>query len=148
MKPIGPLMWEHLTIERILSLFQAKSSWMQQENSIDLIFIDTSVDFMRTYADRTHHGKEEEILFRDLYRKKLSPEHARMMTELIEDHKYTRTLTGRLVEVKEKYVNGDKAALRDVVSCLKALAEFYPPHIEKEDKHFFFSIMDYFSKEE
>jgi aminoglycoside phosphotransferase family enzyme len=31
---------------------------------------------------------------------------------------------------------------------VKALVEFYPKHIEKEDRHFFLPIMDYFSKEE
>jgi len=28
-----------------------------------------TVDFFRTYADSTHHGKEEDILYRDLIKK-------------------------------------------------------------------------------
>ena len=35
-----------------------------------------------------------------------------------------------------------------MTDCLKTLTEFYPGHIEKEDKHFFFPIMEYFSKDE
>jgi hemerythrin-like domain-containing protein len=31
---------------------------------------------------------------------------------------------------------------------LKELAEFYPKHIEKEDKNFFFPCMEYFTKNE
>jgi len=38
--------------------------------------------------------------------------------------------------------------VQDVIACLKELSEFYPRHIEKEDKHFFFPILGYFSKAE
>jgi len=31
---------------------------------------------------------------------------------------------------------------------LEKLAAFYPEHIKKEDKHFFFPVMEYFSREE
>jgi hemerythrin-like domain-containing protein len=31
---------------------------------------------------------------------------------------------------------------------LESLAEFYPKHIEKEDRHFFIPVMKYFSEEE
>ena len=33
---------------------------------VDPVFIDTAVDFIRTYADRCHHGKEEDLLFKAL----------------------------------------------------------------------------------
>jgi hemerythrin-like domain-containing protein len=31
---------------------------------------------------------------------------------------------------------------------MKALVEFYPKHIEKEDMHFFIPCMEYFSEQE
>ena len=148
MKPIGPLMWEHRLIERLLKLFECQIIKIRQENSIDPVFIDNAVDFIRTYADRTHHGKEEDILFRDLAKKQLSAEHSRIMGELVEEHKYARKVVGKLVEAKEKILMGNKAAVQDIIACLKELSEFYPKHIEKEDKHFFFPLLDYFSKDE
>jgi hemerythrin-like domain-containing protein len=45
-------------------------------------------------------------------------------------------------------VGGDKAALSEIVSLMKQLAEFYPRHIEKEDKVFFKPAMKYFTKKE
>jgi hemerythrin-like domain-containing protein len=45
---------------------------IKNENRVKLLFIDTAVDFIRTYADRCHHGKEEDILFRNLAKKKTS----------------------------------------------------------------------------
>jgi hemerythrin-like domain-containing protein len=148
MKPIGPLMWEHRLIERLLKLFEEHIMKIRRENAIDPVFIDNAVDFIRTYADRTHHGKEEDILFRDLAKKQLSTEHARIMAELVEEHKYARTVVGRLVNAKKKFLAGDKAAVQDAIACLKELSEFYPKHIEKEDKHFFFPLLGYFSKDE
>jgi len=48
---------------------------MKKYNKTNPLFIDIAVDFIRMYADRTHHGKEEDILFRDLEKKSLSPNH-------------------------------------------------------------------------
>jgi hemerythrin-like domain-containing protein len=114
---------------------------------VDPLFVDTAVDFIRTYADRTHHGKEEDILFRDLIKKQLSLEHARIMEELVEEHKYARKTVGMLVDAKERYLKGDNTS-QEVVSLLRELAHFYPIHIAKEDKHFFYPCMEYFAKGE
>ncbi len=57
-------------------------------------FIDSAVDFISVYADRCHHGKEEEILFRDLAKKKMNEEDTRIMNELIEEHIWGRKTRG------------------------------------------------------
>jgi hemerythrin-like domain-containing protein len=147
MKPIGPLMREHRLIEKMLSFFEGETKKINEQKKVDPLFIDTVVDFIRTYADLTHHGKEEDILFRDLIKKQLSPEHTRIMEELVEEHKYARKKVGMLVDAKERYLKGENTS-QEVVLLLKELAHFYPIHIEKEDKHFFYPCMDYFTKEE
>jgi len=147
MKPIGPMMWEHRLIEKMLRLFDREMKKISEQNTVDTVFIDAAVDFIRTYADRTHHGKEEDILFRDLAKKELSPELARIMMELTEEHRYARHTVGKLVDAKEKYLKGEDTA-QIIVACLKELAQFYPKHIEKEDKHFFYPCMEYFTKNE
>jgi hemerythrin-like domain-containing protein len=55
---------------------------------------------------------------------------------------------GRLIEVNQAYRKGHAEAAPTILECVKALVEFYPKHIEKEDRYFFLPIMDYFSKEE
>ncbi|MBN2121263.1 MAG: hemerythrin domain-containing protein [Candidatus Omnitrophica bacterium] len=145
MMPVGPLMIEHRLIERMIRIMQANLETISKEGKVDPAFVDTAVDFIRTYADRCHHGKEEDILFRDLAKKKISDEHRRIMQELIEEHKMGRNNVRKLVEAKEKYVQGDKDALKDIVSNMEILAKFYPKHIEKEDKRFFIPCMDYFT---
>jgi len=141
-------MIEHRLIEKMLAVIRTKLDEIKSDHSIDPVFVDTAVDFIRTYADRTHHGKEEDILFRELKKKKLSDDDARIMNELIEEHVTGRNITMELVQANSRYRNGDKSALAIIEAELTHLGEFYPKHIEKEDKVFFPSALQYFSEAE
>jgi hemerythrin-like domain-containing protein len=120
----------------------------EQTQSINPYFVDTAVDFIRVYADRTHHGKEEDILFRDLRKKQLSGEDRQVMEELIQEHVFGRTTTKALIEANMRYRGGNEAALGEVTAHLKTLVDFYPKHIKKEDEVFFPASRNYFSDEE
>jgi len=100
------------------------------------------------YADLTHHGKEEDILFRKLRDKTLSADDQCLMDELIEDHVFGRQTTQALVDANTRYRNGEDAALSVIVDKLQTLVKFYPKHIEKEDKVFFPNAVRYFTDDE
>jgi len=138
-------MIEHRLIERMLSFIQDTLVRIQSTHKVDPVFIDTAVDLIRMYADRTHHGKEEDILFRDLSRRPLSAEDHRVMKELIDEHVFGRQTTQSLVEANTRYRKGDESALADIAGQLRTLVEFYPKHIEKEDKVFFPASRAYFT---
>ena len=149
MKPIGPLMREHRLIERMVALLNKELQLILEKHSPDIDFIFQAVDFFRTYADRTHHGKEETILFKALDNKPLSPEHRRIMNELIEEHVWGRQKVKQLAQAGEDYNNGRTETLfYKITSCLEELASFYPAHILKEDEHFFYPCLEYLSKKE
>ena len=141
-------MWEHRVIEKMLGVISKEVEKINSTNTVDPVFIDTAVDFIRTYADRTHHGKEEDILFRELAKKQMSAELSRIMKELLEEHVYARGKVRALLEAKDLYVKGNKEKAKDIAGLLSELASFYPKHIEKEDKHFFYDCMNYFSGDE
>ena len=150
MLPIGPLMIEHRLIERMIVLMRSELTRIKDNVAVDPefafvdpLFLDTAVDFIRTYADRCHHGKEEDILFAALAGKELSPEHRRTMEELIQEHVWARQTTASLVQAKESYLLEKPGALSELLQHLEQLVEFYPRHIEKEDKHFFIPCMAY-----
>lgn len=146
--PAGPLMHEHRIIERMLAVMSARLDSARVKGDIDSGFVDTAIDFIRTYADRCHHGKEEDILFLRLAEKDLDPALAKEMAELIEDHVYARGVTRGLVEANGRYALGDEAALGEIETAMQALVEFYPVHIEKEDRHFFKPALAYFTDAE
>jgi hemerythrin-like domain-containing protein len=155
MQPIGPLMIEHRLIERLLTLMEREFKRIKDNTEVDPEFafvdpgfIDTAVDFIQTYADRCHHGKEEDLLFKALVEKDLAPEYRQTMEELIQEHAYARELTAGLIKAKEAYLLEKPGALDELMEHLGKLVEFYPPHIDKEDKHFFIPCMAYFSDPE
>jgi hemerythrin-like domain-containing protein len=129
----------------MIDVMQEELSLFEKEKKLNPAFLEVAVDFIRTYADRCHHGKEEDILFRELGEKKLKGEHRHTMEELIEEHRWGRKMTARLVEANQRYVRGDGDAISIAIDCMKSLIQFYPKHIEKEDKHFFIPCMDYFT---
>lgn len=148
MQARAPLMIEHRLIERMLSLVKDALVHIGSTHKVDPLFVDIVVDFVRMYADRTHHGKEEDILFRDLGKRPLSAEDRRIMQELIDEHIFGRQSTKALVEANTLYRNGDESALPDIIAALRTLVGFYPKHIEKEDKIFFPAARAYFTEEE
>jgi hemerythrin-like domain-containing protein len=132
----------------MIAVIEAAVVKSRSANSVDPLFIDTVVDFISTYADRTHHGKEEDIMFRELDQRDLSKEDRRIMDELIDEHVFGRRITKELVEANTLYRNGDDRALAVVISKLQAFVDFYPRHIAKEDKVFFPAARAYVTDEE
>jgi hemerythrin-like domain-containing protein len=148
MQARGPLMTEHRLIERMIAVIELELTRIRRSGKTDPLLIDTAVDFIRVYADRTHHGKEEEIFFRDVAKKPLSEYDRRILDELIEEHNFGRKITEELVEANNRYRNGDEEALPFIASRLQTLVTFYPEHIEKEDKAFFPAATQHLSHEE
>ena len=148
MQARGPLMIEHRLIERMISTIKVSLLQIESTQTVDPVFVDKVVDFIRTYADRTHHGKEEDILFRELSKRALSAKDQRVMKELIEEHVFGRQVTKTLVEANTRYRNNDESALADIIDQLRILTGFYPNHIEKEDKVFFPAYSVYLTNEE
>ena len=148
MKPIGPLMIEHRLIERMVKLLATELGNIKKTSNVNTSLITAGVDLFRTYADRTHHGKEEEILFRELTKKQLSAEDNKMMQRLIQEHIWARQAVIKLSAANGRYIEGAADTLKDIIYEVEKLVKFYPIHIEKEDKNFFIPAMDYFSREE
>jgi hemerythrin-like domain-containing protein len=114
----------------------------------DVSFLDTWTDFIHTYADQNHHGKEEQILFHDLAARPLPPALKQMMDGLIEDHVTARKAISELVAARNLYAEGDPTSFDQIMALCTELVEIYPAHIRKEDQEFFIPVMGYFTKEE
>jgi len=146
-------MMEHRIIEKLMPPIRQAVEAGRRDGRIDLRFVDLVLDFIRTYADRCHHGKEEGVLFKALEGKPLAAEHRATLNELVEEHKMGRQRVRELRESAEAYRRaggdrGDGDALPIILDRLEFLATFYPGHIQKEDHEFFLPVMDYFDDAE
>jgi len=148
MLPIGQLMIEHRIIDRMVSLLKKESERAGSKEQININLICVAVDFFKSYADRCHHGKEEDIMFKDLGTRPLSSEHKKMMADLMQDHARARELIGKLETAKTGCQRENPDTVREIKECLKKLVDLYTSHIKKEDKQFFVSSMTYFTKNE
>jgi len=148
MLPVGPMMVEHRLIERMIALIKAEAARIRSTGRVNADFVLSAVDFIRTYADCCHHGKEEGILFRALKQKPLAPEHRDILAELEAEHMQGRETVRKLLIAQDRFLKGDRGAPTELAALMERLAVFYPRHIEKEDRHFFEPCMDYFTPEE
>jgi hemerythrin-like domain-containing protein len=155
-KPTDLLTSEHRLIERMIALLAdalhaledigtPKTSETDKANEN---LVEAGVDFFESYADRTHHGKEEDILFRELANKPLYEAEQQMMQQLMQEHVWTRQSVGRLASANARYRRGDAAALHTMLYETRRLVQSYPAHIEKEELHFFSPAMEYLSNAE
>jgi hemerythrin-like domain-containing protein len=90
------------------------------------------VEFMRVFADKCHHGKEEAHLFPALERKGVPPRGC-PMGALLHEHQQGRALVMGLAEAAGAYVKGEASAKEALQKSLRSLVELYPSHIWKED---------------
>ncbi len=141
-------MIEHRLIEKMVELIDKQRQRIETDNTTDVHFITTAVDFLRVYADKTHHGKEEDILFKALKNKNLSPEDKNLMEELMEEHRYGRKTVGELSDAAGQYGRGQTKVVGTIHEKLVALVNLYREHIKKEDERFFPSSKEYLDKDE
>jgi len=144
MKPIGPLMKEHRRIEKMIDLLEEEVGLIEKRKGIDNGFLEDVVDFFRSYADRTHHGKEEDILFAELREKDLSDEHEEILGELLREHEKAREKISGLDSARQNFLDGHGRSIETIIDILGELTSLYRSHIEKEDERFFRPVMEYF----
>jgi hemerythrin-like domain-containing protein len=145
MQARGPLMVEHRVIEEVIRSMHHELARIETTERVDAAFIDTCVDFLRTYAGRTHHGKEEEIFFRELGRRSLAGQDRSLMDELIREHAIGHETTEALAAARRLHRDGDAGSRAAILDALRRLTELYPRHIAKEDQVFFPAASVYFT---
>ncbi len=146
---LGILMTEHRLIDRVVADAALELEEVARgTRAIDPQYIDTVVDFIRGYADRCHHGKEEDIVFLELVTKELPEQVEDAMRMLVDDHLWARAKTGTLAAATVRYQAGDEGAAEEIIDVLSKLLHFYPTHIEKEERSFFGMAIEQFTAEE
>ena len=133
-KPIGILMIEHRLIERALNALEQKAA---STDPPDVIAFAELIDFFGTYADATHHGKEEDIMFAVADHLNLAPELVRVLAELRQDHVRFRGYRKIMAAANRRLARGDQGSLEELVATAREFVPRLREHIKKEDKVFF-----------
>ena len=134
--PIHLLTHEHHYILKVVHGLSAIDRELETGRKPDLARLRNIVAFMREFADRCHHAKEEAILFPAMEDKGV-PHGGCPLEGLLHEHAKGRTLVGALAAATDALENGDAAAPAALRDAIAGIQQLYPNHIWKEDQMVF-----------
>ncbi len=123
---------EHQLILRMIALVEKNTALMEQGRFRNWQFFLDAVDFIRNYADRFHHAKEEDVLFVELINNGM-PEKQSPIEAMHMEHDQGRAFVRGLEAAAEKAQNGETGQIPLIAENAKGYAELLRGHIDKED---------------
>ena len=120
--PIKKLVDEHVLIKRWIALIPKVVNDLDVETEEGRQLILKGIDMIRSYADKFHHAKEEEILF------KYFDENSDILKVIHEDHTHARGLVKAMFDALERRDQ------KTIAENLMAYRELLTEHIRKEDE--------------
>ena len=120
--PTKKLVDEHVLIKRWIALIPQLLERLDVDSPEDREILFKGIEFIRSYADKFHHAKEEDILF------KYFDESSDILRAMLDDHTKGRSHVRALAEAVERR---DK---QGIIEHLNAYRELLTEHIKKEDE--------------
>ncbi len=131
--PIALMMDEHRLIEKGLAALESYANQVEgmkiEDGKADL---GKMAEFIREFADRTHHGKEEEILFEEMNQNGFSKEEC-PLSVMYTEHDQGRSHVRQLKAYAEQMDPWSEQDRQGVVSHARAFVMLLRLHIQKED---------------
>jgi hemerythrin-like domain-containing protein len=138
MLPTQVLKNEHRVIEQVLNVLEKIAEKAGVENKLDVESAEQAIDFLRNFADKCHHGKEEHQLFPLLENKGFSRETGPTGV-MCHEHEEGRGLIRGMAEAVAD--PGSPDAADRFAGYARAYIRLLRVHIQKED-HCLFSMTD------
>jgi hemerythrin-like domain-containing protein len=127
---------EHKAILKMLDVTEEAAGQIKKGIPVAPEILSGLLEFFRLFADRCHHGKEENCLF-PLLEEKGMPRDAGPVGVMLHEHDQGRALIGKMVAAAEAFASGSKeAALRWADAALD-YAALLRAHIDKENNILF-----------
>lgn len=127
---------EHRAIERMLNLLEAAVRRAKQGEQIAPQVFRDMISFLQHFADKRHHGKEEDLLFVAMERKGFTRD-AGPLAVMLQDHEFGRARVRGMREGIDRYEMNDPEGMRLLASNAQAFIDMLRDHIAKEDNVLF-----------
>lgn len=114
MKPTDELKDEHKVILRMLKILEKAAQNLEEGKEVKPEGFKKAVDFIRNFADRCHHGKEEDTLF-PMMEKYGIPREGGPLGVMLYEHTLGRNYVKGMAEALEKYEKGDRSSIKKLV---------------------------------
>lgn len=126
------LVEEHKLILRMIALLERNAQRTAEGTYTNWRFYRDGIGFIRQYADRFHHAKEEDVLFTALIANGMPRQHSPVAAMLME-HDLGRTFVRNLEEAVNEAEAGRKESYARVAENALDYAALLRDHIAKED---------------
>ena len=117
---------EHQNILKVVGVVVKECDGLESGKDLDKSFFTKVIDFIRNYADKFHHAKEEDILFVELC-KDSAQMHCNPTGQMLFEHDLGRNFVKNMEEGLEENNN------RKVMENARGYAQMIEEHIFKED---------------
>lgn len=134
MTPAKILISEHKHILEALELEKQAVLILQNGDRPEKKFFTNLIEFLRGFADKCHHAKEENIFLPALCQ--ASEEYKRLADYIYKDHARGRELVTSLEENVDKYYGGYVSARAMIISSANEYIVLLTRHIKNEDEFF------------
>jgi hemerythrin-like domain-containing protein len=124
---------EHKLILRMIALVEKNSELVEKGQFDDWQFFIDAVDFIRHYADRFHHAKEEDTLFTAFLANGMPEENSPVAAMLME-HDQGRAFVRGMEEASTSALAGKAGQEAAMVQNAREYAGLLRGHIDKEDR--------------
>ncbi|WP_027625422.1 hemerythrin domain-containing protein [Clostridium lundense] len=132
MNAIELMVEEHKNIKRMLKVIRRYCYKILKNENVDYKDFYKIIDFVRNYADKHHHGKEEDILFTLMDKQFNMIKSGPIMGMLIE-HDLGRLYMHNLENALKELENGNEEAKLDIIANAVSYTDLLNRHIDKED---------------
>jgi hemerythrin-like domain-containing protein len=126
------MMDEHQLILRMITLVEKNTALLEQGKFRNWQFYLDAVDFIRNYADRFHHAKEEDVLFVELIANGM-PEKQSPIEAMHMEHDQGRAHVRDIEAAEQKALDGEPGQGAIIAEHAKGYAALLRGHIDKED---------------
>lgn len=133
---IAMLAHEHKLIMKVVNALGAMSHELAHGASVAAEKLHEIVRFMREFADKCHHAKEEDILFPEMAKHGV-PETGCPLAALRLEHVRGRELVTQLSNATEAYARREPGAVNALMAVIGDIGNLYSSHIWKEDNMVF-----------
>jgi hemerythrin-like domain-containing protein len=124
---------EHKNIKRMLLVIRSYCLRILKGEEVELEDIRDIIDFVRSYADKYHHGKEESMLFKRMT-EELGPTADKLVRYgMLVEHDLGRLYMSQLESAIGRVEMGDMEAKLDIIANAIGYTDLLTRHINKED---------------
>ncbi len=134
MKSVELMVHEHTFIKRMLTVMRKMCLKILNNEDIDYNNFHKAIDFVRNFADKHHHSKEEDILFKRVMEEMDNNGAKNSITGMFIEHDSGRLFIQNLENAVKKVETGNMDARVDVIANAIAYTDLLHRHIDKEDK--------------